>query len=167
MRFQTSRLLSPIKALMRTTGMSWVALVALFGSSLAWSAYAIVQDVMKEGPIDHSWANYFFITKMWFIFNVSAMMFLGLLEGPTWFVLSPKGAKFELFPLFSWQTPAIQQALFFWPCAFYILYAMWNSKPFFQFPAHAIASLFGQQARELVLFNSDAMVRLHVASLTN
>jgi hypothetical protein len=157
--YQESRLLSPVKALMRSSGIGWVVAVAASASLVVWSTLAIVIDALREGPVDHSWTNFLFIAKTWFVFNVATMVFLALLEGPTWLVLGPKSPKFELFPLFSWQTPAIQQSAFFWPCAFYLLYAVYFDKPFYQLPAHGVASLFGQQARELVLFNSDFMVR--------
>lgn len=56
------------------------------------------------------------------------------------------------------QVPAIQQTFFFWPCAFYLIYALATGAPYYQFPAHGVASLFGQQLRELVLFDSDTMM---------
>lgn len=91
------------------------------------------------------------------------MLFLAFLEGPTWGVMGPKDPKFELFPLFSWQVPAFQQMCFFWPCAFYLAYTVAMDAPCYQFPAHGVASLFGQQLRDLVLLNNDRMLVGHHA----
>lgn len=166
-RYSTSRCLTPVKLFFKVEGTAWYASLAITGYGLGWSIHAIVAAIFVDAPHDPSWAHFSHIACLWFLFNMSAMLFLGLLEGPTWGVVGPKSKKFELFPLFSWQTPAVQQAFFFWPCAFFLAHAIFfNTRKYYQFPAHGVASLFGQQARELVLFDSDKiMVQHHVLTM--
>jgi len=84
----------------------WIVATILSGSIVAWSVLSIYYSVTAEGPYDSSWSNFAGIASRWFAFNVAAMLFLALLEGPTWGVVGPKAPKFDLFPLFSWQVKA-------------------------------------------------------------
>jgi hypothetical protein len=103
-RYASSRVLSPVKAFLRAEGASWVAATVLLGCVVACSVYSIYCSVTTSaGPHDPSWANFAGIATRWFVFNVASMLFLALLEGPTWGVVGPAAPKFDLFPLFSWQ----------------------------------------------------------------
>lgn len=102
-RYASSRVLKPVKAFLRVEGIAWIVATILLGCTVAWSVLSIYSSVTAEGPHDSSWSNFASIASRWFVFNVAAMIFLALLEGPTWGVVGPKAPKFDLFPLFSWQ----------------------------------------------------------------
>jgi len=162
-RYVKSRILKPVQAFLNAGGSQYLVSLLGIGSAVAWSIASIYADVTKPGPHDPSWENYSKISARWFVFNTGLMLFLALLEGPAWGVKGgAKHAKFDLFPLFSWQVPAFQQILFFWPAAFFLGHQVWKGDTnYLNVPAHGVASLFGQQLRELVLFDSDAMMVGH------
>ena len=163
-RYAQSRVLKPVQAFLNAEGINFIFALALTGVGVAWSVQSIFFDVTKATKFhDPSWNNYAMISTRWFIFNVSTMLLLALLGGPQCGVKGGGDAgKFKLFPLFSWQTPALQQLLFFWPATFYLGYCVaTGSRNYLNVPAHGVAALFGQQLRELVLFDSDVMMVGH------
>jgi hypothetical protein len=131
-RYHDSRCLSYVKSFLHCEGTELMIKIAVMGSAVVWSTVKIFQDIIRDEPHDPRWSNYFRITSLWFVFNVSTMLFLALLEGPTYGVVKLEGAKFKLFPLFSWQTPAIQQLCFFWPAALFILKAYLAGTSYYQ-----------------------------------
>lgn len=113
---------------------------------------------------------------LWFALNSCLCLLLGVVDAAP-FGANVDDARFRRYPLFSWLTPGVQQALFFLPAAAYLAWAAvdaarggdrggWPARAPWEraLVLHCVPSVAGMQFRELLLFESDAMMHAHHAA---
>ena len=153
----------PARRFMSARGIGGLAARGLSAATLALSVRAIVADAAKPlaAAAFRTWTEFGRVAGIWFAANAALFFSLGARRRDRWPGVDAAAERFKDYPLFTWVVPALQQLLFFVPASAHLAAAAAGRAAPSRAAVHAVAGLFGMQARDLVLIDSDYLMTCH------